>query len=101
MVFLDPCLLKDETMKFLAIIVLAVTAMVFCGWLTFGQGDGTTSVTVDTNEVKSDTKAAVEKGKELIDAVVEEGRDLIGEDQNDDTEAVDEPAPSDSGSVAK
>ena len=79
-------------MKLLAIIVLAVIAMVFCGWLTFRQTDGSASVTLHKNEVKSDTKAAVEKGEELIDAAVEEGRDLIGKPKSEGAEAIDKPA---------
>jgi hypothetical protein len=58
-------------MKTLLIVVLAVVAMAFGGWLTFGSSDEDVSITVNTAEVKEDTKKVVAAGEKLIDDLSE------------------------------
>ena len=58
-------------MKTLLIVVLAVVAMAFGGWLTFSSSDEDASITVNTAEVKEDTKKVVAAGEKLIDDLSE------------------------------
>ncbi len=62
-------------MKALLIAVVAVTGMVLAGWLTFASSEDMVSVSVDTKEVKEDTKKAVEAGDRLIDNLTESAED--------------------------
>ncbi|MEQ9409331.1 MAG: hypothetical protein RIK87_16465 [Fuerstiella sp.] len=66
-------------MRAILISGVLIAVMVFLGWLTFASGDGSASVTLDTDEVKKDTAAAVEKSKELV----EEGKQLLQEVQEE------------------
>ena len=54
-------------MKALLIAVVAVVAMAFAGWLTFSRSDENVSISVNTAEVKADTKQIVVAGEKLID----------------------------------
>ena len=62
-------------MKTVLIIVVAVMAMVLCGWLTFATSDEAVSITIDKAEVKKDTSKAVEVGEKLLDKVSESTQD--------------------------
>ncbi|MCA9034867.1 MAG: hypothetical protein KDA91_07055 [Planctomycetaceae bacterium] len=64
-------------MKAILIIGVAVLLMVVGGWVTVTNTDGSTTVTLDKDEVKADTAEAVKKGEDLVDGAVQEGRDLI------------------------
>lgn len=67
------------------LLTVAILALLFgLGWLSYTSGDGSASVTIDTDKVKEDTSAAVEKGKELV----EDGVDKLK------SKAEDEPDPS-------
>ena len=50
------------------LLTVVILALLFgLGWLSYTSGDGSASVTIDTDKVKADTSAAVEKGKELVE----------------------------------
>lgn len=53
-------------MKAVLFVVVIVGAAALVGWLRFSAGDGTASVTVDTEKVQEDAGEAVDKGKELF-----------------------------------
>jgi hypothetical protein len=67
-------------MKALLITIVLAGLMALLGWLTFANGDGSASVTIDTDKVKSDTAAVVEKGKELAKDGVEAVRNATDDD---------------------
>jgi hypothetical protein len=45
-------------------IVLLVLALV--GWITFSQGDGRSSINVETERIREDTQDALESGSNLL-----------------------------------
>ena len=64
------------------LLTIAILALLFgLGWLSYRSGDGSASVTIDTDKVKADTSAAVEKGKELV----EDGVDKLKSQAEDET----------------
>jgi uncharacterized protein YxeA len=64
-------------MKMILIAVVAVLAMIFCGWLTFATSEDSISITIDKTEVKEDTSKAVEVGKKLVNEVSKATNDTL------------------------
>jgi hypothetical protein len=64
-------------MRKLLILIVCIVLMVMAGWITINRSGDTTSLSFHKDEVKEDTKAAVEQGKELLDKVESEAKDLI------------------------
>ena len=79
-------------MKAFLIIAAIVCVLFFLGWLTFATGEGSASVTVDTNKVKEDASTAVEKGKELLGEGVDKLKEA-GKKTNDAVDAEPELSP--------
>jgi len=65
--------LHHSDMKAFLTALLLIAAMTLAGWLTFTSTEETISVEVDKSEVKKDTGAAVEEGKELARELKESG----------------------------
>lgn len=53
-----------------AIIILAVIVLLMglAGWLTFGHSPGRSSINIETDEIQSDTKSAVENTERMIES---------------------------------
>ena len=51
-----------------AIILLAAIVILFAlvGWITFNSDSGRTSVNIETQEIREDTKGAMEAGSDLL-----------------------------------
>jgi len=64
------------------LIIIAVVAMVFGGWVSFSNVDDSATMTIHKKEVKQDTEEAVQKGAELIEKATDQGRKLIDQDEN-------------------
>lgn len=54
-------------MKAIVVILLAIGAMVFAGWITVGNDGDAATATFNKTEAKEDTAEVIEKGKELAD----------------------------------
>jgi len=72
-------------MRKLLLLVVGILLMLTAGWISIDRSGDTTSVNIHKNEVKQDTKAAVEQGKELLDRVQSEAKDLIPSEEPDGT----------------
>jgi hypothetical protein len=53
-------------MRAFIVLALIVVLMGFAGWLTFGSVPGKTNITIETDEIRRDTEAALEKTGEVI-----------------------------------
>lgn len=53
-------------------LVVIILLMIFGGWLTFRQLGDKTTITVETKEIKEDTKRALEHGEEAIDSAAKD-----------------------------
>jgi hypothetical protein len=76
-------------MKVLLIIAVIVLVMAFVGWLKFSDSGAKTTITLDKQELKTDTENAVEKSKEVLKGVKEktdEALDRNGEQTEDEAE---------------
>jgi len=69
-------------MKVIAIIVAVVLGMTFVGWLTFDRSDDGASATIRTEEIRKDTKTAVQEGEQLLDEAVEKGKQALRNDNS-------------------
>ncbi|QDU80032.1 hypothetical protein Pla110_17540 [Polystyrenella longa] len=54
------------------VLLLAVMVFSYADWLSFDSDSKSASVTLNTEEVKEDTKAAFEKGSAAVDKAVDE-----------------------------
>ncbi|HUG19768.1 MAG TPA: hypothetical protein VMM56_12360 [Planctomycetaceae bacterium] len=79
-------------MKVLLIISVIVLGLAFVGWLKYSDSEANTTITIDKQEVKKDTEAAVEKSKEVLEDVKQKASEVL--DRNgEQTEAEDENVP--------
>jgi len=58
-------------MRGLIVLAVVVLGMLVAGWLTFHRGNGTASVTVETDKIQQDTTRLVEHGKEALDGATD------------------------------
>ena len=56
-------------MRALLIAALIVVVLLFVGWIRFSSPDGNPTIQIDTEKVKQDTSALVEKAKDAADEV--------------------------------
>jgi len=86
-------------MRAIVTIIVIVAILLLVGWLQYGSDDGNPSLQLNTEKVKQDTSTAVEKGKEVIDAVDREIREELNEEEYEvngrevEVEPADENAP--------
>lgn len=59
-------------MRVLIAVIVVVAVMVFVGWIKFSSPDGDPTLRVDTNKMKQDTSAIVDKSKELTHQAVDQ-----------------------------
>ncbi|HSG70594.1 MAG TPA: hypothetical protein VLA12_09280 [Planctomycetaceae bacterium] len=81
-------------MKVLLIIAVIVLGLAFVGWLKYSDSEAKTTITIDKQEVKKDTEAAVEKSKEVLNDVQEKTSEVLNGD-GEQTEAEIEKVPED------
>ncbi|TWU04457.1 hypothetical protein [Stieleria varia] len=53
-------------MRTLMILAVLVGVAFMAGWFTINRGDGQTTITINRNEIKNDTRAAITKGREYL-----------------------------------
>lgn len=70
----------------IVLIVGAVAAMVFGGWVSFANLDDSATMTIHKEAVKQDTESVIKSGEDLAEKAAEQGRKMI--DQADDSETV-------------
>ena len=68
------------------LIVVALVAMAFGGWISFNDSGEDASVTIHKEKIKQDAESAVEEGEKLVNTATDKGKELI------DQGTVDEPA---------
>jgi predicted negative regulator of RcsB-dependent stress response len=56
---------KEKNMRALIVIVVLAVVLGYVGWVQFSSPDGDPTIRVDTEKVKQDTSAMVEKSKEI------------------------------------
>jgi hypothetical protein len=59
-------------MRALLVLIVVIALLAFAGWLTFSSGPGRTSVNLETNEIREDTKEIVRSGAEILDKAGDE-----------------------------
>lgn len=64
-------------MKIFLTIVIAILAMLLLGWLTFSKSETGASIRVETEDIRQDTKRAVESAKTLTKKAVRKGKDAV------------------------
>lgn len=72
------------------LIIVAVVAMAFGGWISFNDSGEKASVTIHKEKIKQDTESAVEQGEKLVNKAASKSKELI--DQGDQGEPASENA---------
>ena len=72
------------------LIIVAVVAMAFGGWISFNDSGEKASVTIHKEKIKQDTESAVEQGEKLVNKATSKSKELI--DQGDQGEPASENA---------
>lgn len=75
-----------QNMIIIVLIIGAVVAMVFGGWVSFANLDDSATMTIHKEEVKQDTESVIKRGEDLVERAVDEGQKMI--DQTDDSKPV-------------
>jgi hypothetical protein len=53
-------------MRAVIVILALVVLCALVGWITFSNGSGRTSINLETNEIREDTKEVMRSGAELL-----------------------------------
>jgi hypothetical protein len=53
-------------------LIVVIALLAFAGWLSFSSGPGRTSVNLETNEIREDTREIVRSGAEILDKAGDE-----------------------------
>lgn len=77
-------------MKTFLIIAVVVPLLVLFGWITFSRSDDNTSVNINSDKAKQDTKKAAEAAKSLTRQAVKEGKSAINDLKDDDAKMFDD-----------
>lgn len=72
-------------LRTILVISIVVILMAFFGWLKFSDSNDQATIILDKQEVKEDTKKAVEKAKEVSEDIQEKAKEALDD--------VDNPAP--------
>lgn len=64
-------------MKTVLIVVCVVLAMALLGWLTFTNSPDHTTIHIETQKIKNDTRRAVEEGEKVIDDVQRKSQEFL------------------------
>jgi hypothetical protein len=63
-------------------LLLAIVVMVSLKWLTVGDADGKTTITIDRNEIKQDVQEALGQGKGVLQDAGKNLKIDVGGDTN-------------------
>ncbi|MEZ6046431.1 MAG: hypothetical protein R3C11_12845 [Planctomycetaceae bacterium] len=66
------------------VIILAVCAFIFGDWVEFSKDSDSASVTLNTKEVKEDTKAVFHKGEKALEEAADEVEQATDDAVNED-----------------
>ena len=58
-------------MRAIAVVIVIVLILVAIGWLQFSSPNGDPTIRVDTEKVSSDTSAVIEQSKQAVDRAAE------------------------------
>jgi hypothetical protein len=61
--------LEVAAMRVLILIVAVVLLLALLGWVTFTRGPGQSSINVETQQIRQDTKELLESGSEALQGV--------------------------------
>ncbi|MEQ8851963.1 hypothetical protein [Gimesia sp.] len=59
------------------LIIVAVVAMAFGGWISFNDSGEKASFTIHKEKIKQDTESAVEQGEKLVNKATSKSQELI------------------------
>ena len=62
------------------LIIVAVVAMAFGGWISFNDSGEKASVTIHKEKIKQDTESAVEQGEKLVNKATSKSKELIDQE---------------------
>lgn len=62
------------------LIIVAVVAMAFGGWISFNDSGEKSSVTIHKEKIKQDTESAVEQGEKLVNKATSKSKELIDQE---------------------
>jgi hypothetical protein len=57
---------RSQMMRALILIAAIVLVLALVGWVTFSRDDGRTSINLETQEIRQDTKQMLETGSEAL-----------------------------------
>jgi hypothetical protein len=57
---------RASAMRFLIILAVVILLLAIAGWITFSKDSGRTSINIETNEIREDTGAIMNKGANLL-----------------------------------
>lgn len=77
------------------LIIVAVVAMAFGGWISFNDSGEKASVTIHKEKIKQDTESAVEQGEKLVNKATSKSKELIdqGEPASENASGTEETEP--------
>lgn len=64
-------------MKTTLIVVCVVLGMALLGWLTFTNSPDQTTIHIETQKIKSDTRRAVHESEKVIDEVQSKSQEIL------------------------
>ncbi len=68
-------------MRTFIVALIVLIAMAFAGWISFSNSGDRATITIDTKEIRQDTKQAADKAKEVIEEASQKGREIIRDAQ--------------------
>jgi hypothetical protein len=57
---------EDYQMRVLLLLIAVVAILALVGWITFSNEPGRTSVNLETQEIREDTKGVMKSGSEML-----------------------------------
>lgn len=73
-------------MKVIIAVVVVIAVVLLLGWVTISRTGEDPDISVNTETIEEDTKAAVETTKDAAAEVVEQGKKLVDEAQQTDVD---------------
>jgi hypothetical protein len=58
---------ESNDMRALIVLVAALILLALVGWITFSHHPGQSSINLETNKIKHDTREAMESGARILD----------------------------------
>lgn len=76
----------SNAMKVVIGIVVVIAVVLLLGWVTISRNGNDADISVNTETIEEDTKAAVETTKDAAAEITEQGKKLVDEAQKTDVD---------------